>query len=271
MTADAPRTKTLDVLPQIAAAAAACSFVAIEFTIPQVVRLSQPTATPLPPAPLARRLAMAARMMPLQTAITGFQFAFIRELRDALDAALGPSPYNLSVSYGSTAWMMAAKYNLIIGGTYGYSGVSAPGGTAASAGAAAYSFWRRNVAPGLVWSFLRDCGSVGGGIVVAPVATPPLARLLRTDPDTHAPTKFAGGLGAGAACGLATQLFHNAALTAGRVAESTGEIPSAAAAMRTALAEHGARAVYVNFQFRVAIIALWTGILNVADPFRKAG
>ena len=106
---------------------------------------------------------------------------------------------------------------------------------------------------------------------VAPVATPPLARLLRTDPETHAPTKFAGGLGAGAACGLATQLFHNAALTAGRVAESTGEIPSAAAAMRTALAEHGARAVYVNFQFRVAIIALWTGILNVADPFRKAG
>ena len=38
-----------------------------------------------------------------------------------------------------------------------------------------------------------------------------------------------------------------------------------------ALAGHGARAVYVNFQFRVAIIALWTGILNVADPFRKAG
>ena len=34
-------------------------------------------------------------------------------------------------------------------------------------------------------------------------------------------------------------------------------------------AEHGAKAFYFNFQHRMAIIALWTSILNVAQPFEK--
>ena len=36
---------------------------------------------------------------------------------------------------------------------------------------------------------------------------------------------------------------------------------------RGLLTEHGPRALYVNFQYRVAIIALWTAILNATDPF----
>ena len=40
-------------------------------------------------------------------------------------------------------------------------------------------------------------------------------------------------------------------------------------AMRVCVAEHGARALYVNYPYRVAVIALWTGILHVADPFRR--
>ena len=68
-------------------------------------------------------------------------------------------------------------------------------------------------------------------------------------------------------CGLATQLFHNAALTAGRMAEA-GTRPGTLEAMRLCIKEHGASALYVNYPYRVAVIALWTGILHVADPFR---
>ena len=106
---------------------------------------------------------------------------------------------------------------------------------------------------------LRDSGSVGGGIVVAPLVVPS---------DASPPVKFLGGLGCGACCGLATQLFHNAALTAGRMAEA-GRRPGTLEAMRLCIKEHGASALYVNYPYRVAVIALWTGILHVADPYRR--
>ena len=48
-----------------------------------------------------------------------------------------------------------------------------------------------------------------------------------------------------------------------------GKRPSNFEAMRRCLAEHGASALYVNYPYRVAVIALWTGILHVADPFRR--
>mmetsp|Transcript_4604 Transcript_4604/g.14694 ORF Transcript_4604/g.14694 Transcript_4604/m.14694 type:complete len:249 (-) Transcript_4604:35-781(-) len=73
---------------------------------------------------------------------------------------------------------------------------------------------------------------------------------------------------AGALCGLATQLFHNAALTAGRLAEqrrSHGTFE----AMARCFAEHGLKAAVLGAQYRVGVIALWTGILGVAEPFRR--
>ena len=99
------------------------------------------------------------------------------------------------------------------------------------------------------------------------MVTPVLATATGGDV-TSPPIKFSGGLLAGSFCGLATQLFHNTALTAGRVVETGGSCGTVEA-MQRVFAEHGARAIYVNFQFRVAVIALWTAILNVADPFRK--
>ena len=48
-----------------------------------------------------------------------------------------------------------------------------------------------------------------------------------------------------------------------------GTRPGTLEAMRLCIAEHGARALYVNCPYRVAVIALWTGILHVADPFRR--
>lgn len=122
-------------------------------------------------------------------------------------------------------------------GTYAYHGRSAQGGTD-SLPERARTFWLTKVKPGLLWSVLRDSGSVGGGIVLAPTVTPR---------DAPPPLKFACGVGAGALCGLATQLFHNAALTAGRLAEqrrSHGTFE----AMARCFAEHGLKAAVLGAQ-----------------------
>ena len=79
--------------------------------------------------------------------------------------------------------------------------------------------------------------------------------------------QFVSGLLAGCCTGLATQVFHNAALTAGRMT-AAGERPSNVASMRQLFAEHGRRALWLNFPQRVGVIASWSAILNVAQPFR---
>ena len=249
-----PPTRRQDVLLPLATSSIACSASLIELTIPQVVRLSQPTATPLPPTGLAARLALLPRLVGPQTALTFVQFAFIRELRDGMDRLRGPHPLHLSLSYGLVSGpCRSAAYNLLIAGTYEHHGRASPSDGSFT------RFWRTKVVPGLFWSVLRDSGSVGGGIVMAPYVVPR---------DAAPPVKFVGGLGCGACCGLATQLFHNAALTAGRMAEA-GARPGNVEAMRVCLAEHGLGALYLNYPYRVAVIALWTGILTVADPFRR--
>ena len=65
-----------------------------------------------------------------------------------------------------------------------------------------------------------------------------------------------------------SQVFHNAALTAGRMAEA-GESPGTLDCMRRLFAEQGFRALYFNFPFRVAIIAFWSGVLTVMQPLAK--
>ena len=47
---------TLDALPRIGLASVACSAAVVEFTVPQIVKLSQTSGQPLPPAPLPTRL-----------------------------------------------------------------------------------------------------------------------------------------------------------------------------------------------------------------------
>ena len=79
--------------------------------------------------------------------------------------------------------------------------------------------------------------------------------------------QFLSGLLTGCGTGLATQVFHNAALTGGRMA-GAGERPSNMACMRQLLAEHGRRALWLNYPQRVGVIASWSAILNVAQPFR---
>ena len=79
--------------------------------------------------------------------------------------------------------------------------------------------------------------------------------------------KFFGGLLAGCCTGLGTQLFHNAALTAGRIAQVEHRVPSTMECLRSVVQEHGASALWMNFRMRVMVIASWTAILNVTEPF----
>ena len=104
--------------------------------------------------------------------------------------------------------------------------------------------------------------------MLGPVVSARLATATGSEA-AGAPQRLAGGLLAGTACGLATQLFHNTALTAGRMAETGGTVPGTLECLRRVFEEHGRRAFYVNFPFRVAIIALWTAILNVTQPFEQ--
>ena len=79
--------------------------------------------------------------------------------------------------------------------------------------------------------------------------------------------RVVGGLLAGCVTGLATQLFHNTALVAGRLAEVSGRAPTNSECLRRVIQEHGHRALYLNFRYRVGIIATWSAILNVTEPF----
>jgi hypothetical protein len=248
-------------LPNVCAASFLCSGAIVEFTIPQVVNLSKASGNPLPPAPFYPNRAMIfARAIGPQTGITIVQFSLVKKLRDVLDDATGERPVNLSLAYGTASVpLVAAKYNLLISDVYKYYDRAAPANTSG-----VVAFWKRNIAPGLLWSFLRDSGSVGGGVVLGPI----VSAKLTSEEKPSLPVKFAGGVLSGSVCGLATQVFHNAALTAGRMAEA-GESPGTMECMRRVFAEHGPRALYFNFPYRVAIIAYWTGVLNVTQPFAK--
>jgi hypothetical protein len=71
----------------------------------------------------------------------------------------------------------------------------------------------------------------------------------------------------GTTCGLATHVFHNAALTAGRMAADGVTQPGNMECMRRLFAEQGVKAFYFNFPLRVGIIAFWSGVLTVTQPF----
>ena len=247
------------------------------FTIPQVINLSQNSKSQLPRAPIfPHRATMFVRLAPMQTGITIVQFTAVRQLRKLLDSIGGPSPLHLSLAYGTASVpLIAAKYNMIVSAVYRYNGHPGPH----QEGNAGYSkqlmrFWKRRIQPGLLWSFLRDSFSVGGGIVLGKEVSVKIKSTVVDSLDnqtTESPgmefgIKFSAGFMSGSICGLATHLFHNAALTAGRMAEG-GHVPGNLQCMRQLITEQGWRACYINFPLRVAIIAFWSGVLTVTQPF----
>jgi hypothetical protein len=119
---------TWDALPRIALASTLCSTAIVEFTIPQVVRLSRTaSAGGLPTLRLfPHRAALMARMLPVQSLITITQFCAVREMHGAIDHVLGETPLNLPLSYGLVSVpLIAAKYNLVVEGVYQHHGATA--------------------------------------------------------------------------------------------------------------------------------------------------
>jgi hypothetical protein len=165
-------------------------------------------------------------------------------------------------------------YNLLIADVYKYHGRTIEAPTQKNIAQQLVTYFKRNIAPGIVWSLLRDSLSVGGAIVMAPTVSQQIVRLQQPSEQGTAETKptqaqnFAGGLLSGAVCGLGTQIFHNAALTAGRMSNAEGRTPGNVECMAKTLKEHGSRAFYLNIHQRVAVIALWSGILSVTQPFK---
>ena len=277
------RTTTLEAFPRIAVSAALCSAAIVEYTIPQVVRLSGGV---LHPVNFHARWRLLARMLPLQTAITIVQFSAVRELRDVLDSTTGPHPFNISLAYGfASVPLIAGKYNLVTEGVYSAAGKSSmssssspPSTTTMPWQLRARDFWRRKIQPGILWSYLRDSGSIGAGVVLGPVVT----TALRAATGQHVNVqdgedeswarrlawKFAGGLGAGSITAFFTQWLHNAALTGGRIAEVENRLPGTMECMRRSFQEHGLSLIWVNYRYRVAIIASWTAFLNLTEPFQ---
>jgi len=267
------RTRTLDIVPQLTLASAACSAVIVEFTVPQIVKLSQTSALPIPAAPLQTRLLIQTRALGPQTALTCVQFAAVRELRDALDMALGTSPVNLSLAYGAASVpLIAGKYNLLFADVYRHFKLAPPEAPGEGLRAKLWRQWETKIRPGLLWSYLRDTFSIGGAIALGPVVAKQLNAVI--DPggagQGRKPGKalqFCSGFLTGCGTGLATQVFHNAALTGGRMA-GLGEQPTNMACMRQLFAEHGVKALWLNFPMRVGVIAGWSAILNTLQPFR---
>jgi len=208
-----------------------------------------------------------------QTGITCVQFALVRELRDVLDAVLGPSPINQALAYGAASVpLIAGKYNLLFSDVYTHFKLAPP----VVPGETRVQFWTRQwqtkIRPGLLWSYLRDTGSIGSAVVLGPLVAARAREFVEPGSDLGQPPsrglQFSAGLLTGCGTGLATQLFHNAAMTGGRMA-GLGEQPSNLACMRQLFAEHGMRSLYLNFPMRVGVIASWSAILNVTQPFRK--
>jgi len=258
------------------AGATACSAAIIQFTVPQVVTLSKASGNPLPKArALRHQVALMSRSLAPQTAITAVQFGLVREFKITLDRAMGENPLHLSAAYGAVSMpFVAAKYNLLIADVYKYHGRTIEAPTQKNIAQQLVTYFKRNIAPGIVWSLLRDSLSVGGAIVMAPTVSQQIVRLQQPSEQGTAETKptqaqnFAGGLLSGAVCGLGTQIFHNAALTAGRMSNAEGRTPGNVECMAKTLKEHGSRAFYLNIHQRVAVIALWSGILSVTQPFK---
>ena len=192
---------------RLVGSACTCSAAIIEFTIPQVVKISASTEQPLPKAMLAHRAQMGARMIAPQTAITAVQFALVKQIKHVLDAGIGPHKANLSLAYGAASVpFIACKYNLIISDVYSFNGRPSPGPASSDLSKKLAHIWRRNIAPGLLWSFIRDSGAVGGGIVMGPAVSAQLATVMGTTGEPGALLKFAGGVLSGSIGAIGTQV-----------------------------------------------------------------
>ena len=210
---------TPDLAGRIAASGFLVSSGTVVFTLPQLHTLSKQL-----PALSARGLCgVYTRAIGFQTAAKSSQYVLVRLLKEAADGVSPGTPaLNTMCSFAIPGtFLQAAMYNRFISDTYQHYGLT----PAAAGWPGLREFLHRKVAPGCVWSFLREAGSTGGGLVLGPMVRRELQKLPGATmyPRT---TRFAGGVLAGCFTALCTQWLHNTCLVAGGMAE-LGDRPSA--------------------------------------------
>lgn len=126
-------------------------------------------------------------------------------------------------------------------------------------------FLRTNVVPGILFSFLRECGGTGVGLCVSPHVRTYLAPVIGAWPPVLA--KIVSGMIAGIFCSFCTQWLHNNALRAANIYQYSGHLPSTLTVLRQTWAELGMRMFYLNADRRVLSTATATTVLGLVDIF----
>ena len=259
---------SVDVVTTIVASSGLAGGLTIIFTVPQIVALSHASSTPLPRTSYlgASARGIFARAIGMQTALKIAHFGAVRILKNGLDNIGGFGAYNINIAYGLVAVpAQAASYNSLTADVFRYFGKT----KSAASGSffdTALTFFNTKVKPGFAWTFVRDSNSVGGGLLLGPIVSKSIAERRSPEATPTRLEKLVGGTLAGAVCGLATQFFHNAALTAGRAAE-LGSSLSTLECATTLVREQGMKSLYKGFPNRVVVIAGMSGILNIMEPF----
>ena len=249
----------------------------IVFTTPQIVNLSQQTNLPLPKSDISilkkHGRNIFKRAIATQTLNKIIHFGSVRFVKQQFDKLPGGGlgKYNLNVAYGLIAVPVQAwAYNSLNAEVFQYFGQSKP--AQGSFLKLASDFFRTKIRPGFFWNFLRDSNSVGGGLILGPIFAAKIAAMRRhgDQGDGASPAKserLVGGLFAGIICGLGTQMFHNAALTAGRAAV-LGTHLGTIECMKRLWIENGFQCVFQGYHYRVAVIAGMSALLNLCEPFK---
>lgn len=259
------------ILNSIVCAALGSGALTIVFTTPQIINLSQTSKLPLPTENIhifqKHGMQIFKRAIATQTVNKVIHFGGVRLLKQSFDLLPGGGlgQYNLNVAYGLISVPVQAwAYNSLNADVFQYFGQSKP--TEGSFSTQAKEFFMKKIRPGFGWTFLRDSNSVGGGLILGPIIT---AKYISSNSNGN-PSRLErlfGGFIAGCICGFGTQMFHNAALTAGRAAE-LGENIGNMEAMRRLWNQIGVKAIYQGYPYRVAVIAGMSALLNVCEPFK---
>eukprot|EP00906_Rhabdomonas_costata_P027338 RCo038839 len=257
--------KYADLGARIGIAGTAVSCATIAFTYPQVSALSKGV---IPVPTLASTGGLFGKAIVFQTVVKISQYALLRELKMWMDQTVSPGTpgLNTMLAYGITGVpIQSVLYNRLISDIYHYHGASPPA-SKLSGLAAVKEFVAKKIAPGIVWTFIRECGATGGALVVGPEIRKELDKVAGTE--YPAMNRFVSGLIAGAICAFLTQWMHNSALKAGSMAEM-GEKPTTLSCLKRVHSEMGMQLIYRNYGRRMMVIACASAVLNLCDIFKK--
>jgi hypothetical protein len=257
---------TSEVVPRLFTAGGVIGVILTSSTIPQVVRTSEGRIGSLSWATKGR---MFAVITPKAAGYKAIQYGLMREMKAVLDPVVGPAASKV-IAFGAIGTLFQSViYNTLIADMY-----AIHTGKAKEAAPFNLRAFFRGIAPGVVWCFGREGGSMGGGLVLQPIVKEHVeARLREANLEVpEIPLKFATGVLSGAGTALATQWLHNITLYAGRM-NAVGEVKEAPhytiGSIRACYQELGVSMFYKNFPLRMNLIAGAVGLFSLIDLFHR--